>query len=99
MSAYIEVPVQGGRRALIEAGSIAGVITSPGASLDNPGVTDAPVAIMLRGGQTIEVVGQSGLLIMARAKIARKKVRDEGSDWHVDFLDGGDGTQVQEPMG
>lgn len=96
MSAYIEVQVKGNRRAYIEAGSIAGIITSPGMGLADVGQIGAPVSVILRAGETIEVIGMSAGLLLVKAKLVRKRVRDEGLDIAIDYLGEPDEAPVEE---
>lgn len=98
-AAYIEVEVEGGRRAVLEAGSIIGIITSPNKNSWDAGTEDAPVAVIIRGGQAIMVVGQSPGLILGRSLLVRKRMRDEVHDILVDWLNpqgAADGQEVQE---
>lgn len=99
-ASYIEVTVVGSRRALIEAGSIIGVITSPNMNCWDPGTEKDPVAVVIRGGEGIHVVGQAPGMIIARALEVRAKLRNLGADILVDWLDdprgAADGQEVQE---
>lgn len=98
-SAYIEVQVEGGRRAVLEAGSIIGIITSPDKNSWDAGTDAAPVAVVIRGGEAIMVVGQSPGVILGRALLVRKNLRDLGADILVDWLNpegAADGQEVQE---
>lgn len=96
MSGYIEVQVKGNRRAYIEAGSIAGIITSPGLGLADVGHIGAPVSVILRAGETIEVIGMSAGLLLVKAKMVRKRVRDEGADILIEYLEAVDEAPVEE---
>jgi len=96
MTGYIEVEVKGRRRAYIEAGSIAGIITSPGMGLADVGHVGAPVSVILRAGETIEVIGMSAGLVLVRAKMIRKRVRDEGLDIAIDYLEAKDEAPVEK---
>lgn len=87
MSAFIEVRVIGDRRALIEAGSIAGIITSQDSRLDTIATAEKPLAIILRGGETVQVYGESGAMVIARATQIRAEVRELGLDIKADLLD------------
>lgn len=103
MPAYVELRAKGGQMAYIEAGSVLGVVTAPGMTAYDVATEDKPVAIILRAGVTIEVVGESAGKILVRMALIRKQSRDEGRDVMVDFLGQGDGDvyddAVQEPMG
>lgn len=87
MPAYIEVAVIGGRHGYIEAGSIMGLITSPNMGMfDIPSKT-APLTLILRGGESFEVIGESAGKILARALQVRERLRKEGLDILVDYLE------------
>lgn len=76
MSAYIELHVVGGGAAIIEAGSIAGVLTAEGAKVTDPGTPDKPVRVLLRGGSHIDVVGDFAGKVLARAHAAKLAAKD-----------------------
>lgn len=94
MSAYIELHVVGGGTAIVEAGSIAGVLTAAGCGIRDPGTPDKPVRVLLRGGETLDVIGEFAGKILARAhaaKLSAKQRKEEaGGDasWEfwVDYL-------------
>lgn len=89
MSAYIELHVVGGGAAVIEAGSISGVLTAEGCSVRDPGTPSKPVRVLLRGGETLDVVGDFAGKILARAhgaKLSAKARRQEmGGDPEWEF--------------
>lgn len=87
MSAFIELRVEGDRRALVEAGSIAGFVTSQSGRVDTVATKDSPIALILRGGETLNVYGESVAMIIARATQIRKFVREKGLDIKADLLD------------
>lgn len=72
---------------MIEAGSIAGFITSKNGRVDTIGTTESPIAIILRGGETLNVYGESVAMIVARATQIRKFVREHGLDIKADLLE------------
>lgn len=86
MAAYIEVNVKGGRRGFVEVGSIASVVTSPGMDIFTLSTEEKPLMLLLRGGASYEVVGESAGKILARADDAKKAYRDSARDTYVDFL-------------
>lgn len=90
MPAYIEVHVVGNGRAYIEASGIAAVITGAGTDVHSRGNKDMPVRILLRVGETLDVIGDSAGHILARCYEARNlaKARKEGGgdDFYVDYL-------------
>ena len=86
-SAFIEVLVKGDARALLEAGAIGGIITSPGQRMDTVATPEKPLAIMLRGGATLEVYGLSGAELIARSVRIKQYVRAKGYDIAADLLD------------
>jgi len=87
VSAYLELHVKGNRRAYIDAGGILGVITSPNMNFDTVATPTSPISVVLRAGETIEVIGQSAGLIMARAKMARERLKAEGKMILIDYLE------------
>lgn len=87
MSAYLELHVKGNRRAYIDAGGILGVITSPNMEFDTVATSTSPISVILRAGETIEVIGQSAGLIMLRAKMARERLKAEGKLMLIDYLE------------
>ena len=87
MSAFIELRVVGDRRAIIEAGSIAGFVTSPSGRVDTIATPESPIAIILRGGETLDVYGESVSMIVVRAAKIRMEVREMGLDIKADLLD------------
>lgn len=91
MTAYLELKTKGGGRAIIEAGSIVGVITCEGRNTFDISSEKEPLSLILRGGESFMVVGTSPALILARSKVARKHVRDSGADIYIDFLEKADG--------
>lgn len=87
MTALIELRVVPDSRAFIEAGAIAGLITSSGGRADTVGTPDKPVRLIIRGGQTLDVYGESVAQILLRAAIVRQEVREKGLDIKCDMLD------------
>lgn len=86
MTAYLELKLKGNARAFIEAGTIAGVVTGKNMDIHSLAHEGAPVSVILRGGETIDVIETSAGLIIARALLARQKVREQGLDILVDYL-------------
>lgn len=87
MTGFIEVRIKGDARAIIEAGSIAGVITNENGRIDRAGSPDKPISIILRGGETIEVYGETPAEVIVRAVAIKKEVRDRGLDIKCDLLE------------
>lgn len=87
MGAYIEVKIPGGGRAFIEAGSINGIITSAGMDAWTRASEKQPLALLIRGGETLAVVeGQVGVLLVRIAE-TRERYKQEGRPVVVDFLE------------
>lgn len=86
MTAFLELKLKGNARAYIEAGSIAGIVTGVNMDCFTISSEKAPLALILRGGETLQVVEISAGLILSRAILARKRVRDEGLLAFVDYL-------------
>lgn len=53
MSAYVEVPIKGGRLVLVDAGSIAALVYPKGGDADALATLDDPMTLVLRGGETL----------------------------------------------
>lgn len=88
MSAYVEVHVKGNARALIECSSIAGIVTAPNMTVWDIGSPQAPIALILRGGETIETIGESAGRLLVRTKQARNTLRSTpGLEIFVSFLE------------
>jgi hypothetical protein len=87
VSAYIEVRIKGDRRAFIEAGSIAGIVTSDTGRVDTVATAEKPIALILRGGETLEVYGESPAVILARCTRIRAFVKHFGLPLRADLLD------------
>lgn len=56
MSAWIEVEVKGGHRAVLAADAVVGVIVPKGGDADTVATPDAPLTLVLRGGETLPPV-------------------------------------------
>lgn len=87
MAAFIELRTVGDGRAIIEAGSIAGIITAKGSRVDTVATHSKPMSIILRGGETLEIYGESPARLLVRAGMVKKEVREQGFDIKCDFLD------------
>lgn len=102
MAAYIEVNTRGGRRAVIEAGSIAGVVTSPGMGREERSTPERPIRVILRVGETLDVIGESVFTLLARAYDAKtslkERVRNGDADIWVDWLDTAEVSDDQDDV-
>lgn len=56
MSAWIEVYVKGGHRAVLAADSVVGIIVPKGGDAHTVGTPDAGLTLILRGGETLPPV-------------------------------------------
>lgn len=82
MTCYIEVDVVGSHRAYIEAASIVGVIQSPNMGADDTATPEAPMTLILRGGDSLEKVygiSPSRLILYATGsrfmlRLAKKRI-------------------------
>lgn len=90
MPAYIELHTVGNGRAYVEAGSIGAVLTGEGCDVHTPGTKTKPVRVVLRNGETIDVIGDCAGGILVRAMDVRNgaKARKEthGDEFLIDFL-------------
>lgn len=100
MSALIELRIKGDARAFLEAGMIAGFITPPSGRAETVGTHESPIRLILRGGETLDVYGESVAQILLRAAMVRKDVRERGLDIKCDMLDPipHDGADAQLPI-
>lgn len=87
MPAYVEVMTRGGGRAYIEAGAITGAITSPGQNAFTTASEKEPIALILRGGESFQIVDTSVAVLLARCTEIRAEVKAMGLDIKCDFLD------------
>jgi len=87
MSAYVEVRVPGGGRAIVEAASVIGMVMPPGLGTWDTPDDKRPLALILRGGETINVVGEKPGVLLVRCAEIRRAWKDEGATIKVDFLD------------
>lgn len=88
MAAYLELWVLGGSKAYVEAGSITGLITAPGHHLFDVANREKPLTVIIRGGETFKVVGESAGKILVRAADARQRFRDQANDLPlIDYLE------------
>lgn len=90
--AYIELAVVGGHKAYIEAGAIVGLITAPGRDANDIATPDNPVTLILRGGETFKIIGESVAKVLVRAIQVRRRLSvqngaGEFPDILVDWLD------------
>lgn len=97
MAAYIEVMTCEGGRAILEAGSIAGLITPPGADCFTVPTQDSPLRLILRGGECLDVMGESAAKILVRSSEARKLIRATGQEILVDYIEASDGSTEPFP--
>lgn len=87
MAAFVELHVVGGSLAYIEAGAITGLITAPGHHLFDVANKEKPITLILRGGETFKVIGESAGKILARCAQVRKRLRDDGGEILIDYLE------------
>jgi hypothetical protein len=89
MAAYLEFHLKGGGCALVDAGMVGAVIAA-GHDVWKPGTPDKPTRVVLRAGETIDVIGESPGVIVARLVDAREKARvlkyETNKEVYVDWL-------------
>jgi hypothetical protein len=86
MATFLEFHLKGGGCAIIDTGVIGGAIAK-GHDASAPGTTATPTLVLLRGGETLEVIGESPMLVIARMVKVRKTFREmPGADVLVDWL-------------
>lgn len=88
MSGYIELMITGNCRAYVEAGNIAGVLTSPDMLADKPATVEKPMSVLLRSGGTIPgVFGVSPNRLLIHIEGAKMLVRQQGRFVVVAYVD------------
>lgn len=89
MAAYLEFHIKGGGCALVEAGMI-GAVIARGHDVWKVGTSETPTVVILRAGETLEVIGVSPGGVIARAVTAREQARkakyQDGTEVWVDWL-------------
>ena len=96
MSAFIEVMIIGDRRAYIEASSVMGIITSPGMAGDGLASPDAPISLIMRGGDVLEgVYGVSPNRLILNMAGVRHLQRKDGRLCVVAYIDKQDDLDAQ----
>lgn len=71
MTAYLEFHVKGGGCAIVEAGMI-GAVIAKGHDPWKVGAADAPTLVVLRSGETLEIIGASPGGVIGRVVSARQ---------------------------
>lgn len=82
---FLELAVSGDRRVLIEPGLIGGVLTS-GSDLSETASKEAPLRLLMRAGETIDVIGISAHLLLA--KMDRASVKNKSGAFDTVTMDG-----------
>lgn len=96
MSAFVEVMIKGDARAYLEASSIMGIITSPGQAGDGLATPEAPISLILRGGEVLEgVYGISPNRLILNMAGVRMIQRQKGRICVVASLDQQDALEAQ----
>jgi len=72
MPAWVELHVKGNGRAYVEVGMIGAVLTGVGADVMTPGTPTTPLRVVLRAGDTLDVIGDSAIGLMARMLDAKR---------------------------
>lgn len=86
MAVFLEFHVKGGGCALVEVGMI-GAAMARGHDVFAEGSADTPTVVVLRGGETIDVVGESVGKVIARLVRAKQAFRSmPGADVYVDWI-------------
>lgn len=89
MSAFLEFHLKGGGCALVDA-SMIGAAIAKGTDLNKVGTADSPTLVVLRAGETLEVINQSvvgvmGRVALAKIELKRKRYADPDAVF-VDYL-------------
>lgn len=87
MSAYVEVYVKPDHRALIEAGSVVGVVADKGCDPKEVATPDSPMTVILRGGETLPpaygMSPESLLMRCAGIQIIKRLGREVATCWYI----------------
>lgn len=89
MTAYLEFHIKGGGCAIVESGMV-GAVMAKGHDSWKVGTADAPTLVVLRSGETLEIIGASpggviGRLVSAR-QTAQKLKYEAQVEVYVDWL-------------
>lgn len=91
MSAWVEVFLKGDHRAVIAADSVVGVICAKGSDTDAIATPEAPLTLVLRGGETMPPVygiSAADLLVrLAGAKIIQRSTARPATVAYADRMD------------
>ncbi len=91
MSVWLELHVKGGGLAVLEVGMLGGLVSSGG--ILDVGTPQSPVRVVLRAGETIDVIGESIGGIMMRVTNAKREFKSTpGAVMHLDRV-GGNGDR------
>lgn len=72
MATFLEFHIAGGGIALLDTGSITGALAK-GADSWARGVKEAPTRLLLRGGEAVDVIGESPASVVARIVRIRRE--------------------------
>lgn len=88
MSAWVELYVKGGHRAVLAADSVVGVVLAKGSEAQTVATPDAPLTLILRGGETLPpVYGLSAADLLLRMDCARLVHKRHANPTLIVYLD------------
>lgn len=76
MPTFLELHIKGGGCAIIDTGVIAGAMRK-GSDLFAAGTPESPTLVIIRGGETLEVVGESPGVVIARMVNVRMRLAEQ----------------------
>lgn len=77
MGAYVSMPIKQGGRLVVEAASIIGVTMAVGSDYFEKAPKERAITLIIRGGETIEVIDVSVDQILLRAAQVRVRFKEE----------------------
>lgn len=91
MGAYVSMPVKQGGRLVVEAASIIGVTMAVGSDYFETAPKERAITLIVRGGETIEVINVSVDQILLRAAQVRKDYKEQNRVFLMYPVDRDDG--------
>ena len=76
MRSFIELCVKGHRRVFLDTASIAGLVTSPNQKKGDMATAEAPITVILRNAEPIEVIGIEPVMLFAQVCTVLEKMED-----------------------
>lgn len=78
---YVELPIKGDKRALVDVASIIGVIYQGDAQANTP--PDQAMTVLIRGGESLEVFAMSPADVLRAAQDAKDAAKETSADFLI----------------